>query len=161
MINNCKRYYGSMKTGLKVRIVILSTLFLILLMGVPSHNDSHMQTTFSTFTKTNNGYVLFTSAGLPEGLNYTVHIDNKTGRSVGCYLNISLPYGKYNYTIALPYDYQANLSSGSVVISSNGTYVPFSVTYRSYSFVDVFLGTIVISLVAILVTVWWYIKYSK
>lgn len=161
MINNCKRYYESMKEGVKVGIIVLSTLFLVILMVAPAHSDQHMQSTLSTFTTTNDGYVVFTSSGLPEGVNYTVHIDNKSIISVGSYLNLSLPYGKYSYSILLPYDYQANVSSGNVTISSHGTYVPFTVSYRSYSFVDIFLGTIVISFVAILITIVWYIKYSK
>lgn len=150
-----------MKKGAKVNILVLSILFLVVLMVVPTQNDHHLQPTLSSLTKTNDGYVVFTSSGLPEGVNYTVHIDNKNYTSIGCYLNISLPYGNYSYSISLPYDYQSNLSSGRVLISSNVTYMPFTVSYRSYSFVDIFLGTIVISFVAILITVVWYIKYSK
>ncbi len=142
-------------------IIFVGLIIMLLFMPIPLHHTDKNSPNYANLNTKADGYVIFTSSGLPEGSNFTVYIDHGSFKSIGSFLNISLPFGAYSYSISLPYEYHSNLSSGTVNISSNGSHILFTVTYRSYNFTAIVIATIVLSLVSILVAVGWYIKYSK
>jgi hypothetical protein len=136
-------------------IVIISFLTVVNLSAYGNSN----QDIPGSITKTN--YVTFQANNLPSTDNFTVHINSKSYTSVGSYLHLGLSDGNYNYSIQLPYKYSSNISSGHIYLNNSNVNINFTVTYRNYDFMGLLAISIVISLIAILIAVGFYVKFEK
>lgn len=146
--------------GKRLIISLLLILLISSLFTAGASGGQHVTTSEVPMTRTSN-YVVFQSCCLPSNLNFTIQINNKSYESSGYYLNISLPDGTYNYTIALPYDYTSNISSGHIILKQSNELIHFRVSYRSYNLGELVIVSVVLSLVSILVFIGYYIKITR
>ncbi|MHB1440337.1 MAG: hypothetical protein ACYCSO_06185 [Cuniculiplasma sp.] len=145
------------------KIIVITVAVALLLLLVPNFSGSQGQSENHSIMSltTEKNYVVFDAKDLPAGINYTVHIGKSSYKSVGYYLNITLPDGNYNYSISLPYKYTSNISSGQIHLRNSDKVIDFSVSYRSYNFNEIVFISIIISLISILVAVAFYLKYGR
>ncbi len=129
--------------------LIIMLIAIILFPALPTtHGNNSLSTQPFTCTRS----ATFVAHGLPSSDNFSVQILGKYYFSIGGNLTISgLSPILYNYTIKVPSTLSANISSGSVNLTSGNALVNFQVHGASVKLNYLILVSILVTVFALIV----------